>query len=277
MRSDEDVHLACGEVRDHLLRLGGLAKSGHHLDVEREVPEAVSEGVPVLLGEDGRRAEDENLPAVHRHGEGGPNGYLGLSEPDISAHEPVHRPRGLEILFHGLDRAGLVVRFAIGERCFEPIEPLVGEIEARSLGALPLGVEREQLAGQLANGFTGAALEVLPGLASELRERGRLRVGPDVSRELAELLVGDVEPVVAAERQEEIVAGDAGDLFRLEAEELAHAVILVDDVVADTKIGECRERTPEPRVRAWRSLAKDLRVREKDEAKITPDEATPGR
>ena len=42
----------------------------------------------------------------------------------------------------------------------------------------------------------------------------------------------DVEPVVAAERDEEVVARDARDLLRLEAEELADAVILVDDVVA---------------------------------------------
>ena len=87
----------------------------------------------------------------------------------------------------------------------------------------------------------------------------------------------DVEPVVSAEREEEVVARHAGDLLRLEAEELSDAVILVHDVVADTKIGERRERTTEPRVRTWRPLAEDLRVGEEDEAKIAPDEAAPRR
>ena len=54
----------------------------------------------------------------------------------------------------------------------------------------------------------------------------------------------DVEPVLAAEREEEVVARDAGDLLRLEAEQLADAVILVDDVVADAQVGERRERPP---------------------------------
>ena len=171
VRSDEHVDLAGSEVRDHLLRLGRLAEPGDHLDVEREVAEAVSEGIPVLLGEDRRRAEDENLAVVDRNGEGGPDGDLGLAEPDIAADEPVHRPRGLEVLLDGLDRAGLIVRLAVGERRLESIEPLVVEVEARSLGALPLGIEREQLTRQLANRFARAALEVLPRLPAELRER----------------------------------------------------------------------------------------------------------
>ena len=87
----------------------------------------------------------------------------------------------------------------------------------------------------------------------------------------------DVEPVVAAEREEEVVARDAGDLLRLEAEELADAVILVDDVVADAEVGERRQRPAEPRVGARRPLAEHLRVREQDELELPPDEPAPGR
>ena len=52
----------------------------------------------------------------------------------------------------------------------------------------------------------------------------------------------DVEPVVAAEGEEEVVARDAGDRLRLEAEQLADAVVLVDDVVAGAQVGEGLER-----------------------------------
>src|SRR5581483_4845337 len=87
-------------------------------------------------------------------------------------------------------------------------------------------------------------LEQLPRLAAELRERRRLRVGADVARHLAELLVRNVKAVVAAEREQEVVARDARDLLRLEAEELADAVVLVDDVVAGAQVGERLERAP---------------------------------
>ena len=86
-----------------------------------------------------------------------------------------------------------------------------------------------------------------------------------------------VEPVVAPEREEEIVARDAGDLLRLEAEQLPDAVILVDDVVAGSEVGERRERPPEPRVGARRPLAEHLRVREQNETELAPDEAAAGR
>src|SRR5207342_1424547 len=87
----------------------------------------------------------------------------------------------------------------------------------------------------------------------------------------------DVEPVVAAEREKEVVARDPGDLLRLEAEQLADAVILVDDVVADAKVGERRQRPAEARVRSRRPLAEHLRVREQDELELPPDEPAPGR
>ncbi len=89
--------------------------------------------------------------------------------------------------------------------------------------------------------------------------------------------MGDVEAVVALEGEEEVVARDAGDRLRLEAEQLADAVILVDDVVAGAEVGEALERPPEADVRARRALAEDLRVREEDEPEVAQDEAAAGR
>src|SRR5260221_10567344 len=110
---------------------------------------------------------------------------------------------------------------------------------------LALRVEGDEVAGELLHRLAGARLDQLPGLAAELRERGRLRVGADVARELAELLVRDVEPVLALEGDQEVVAGHTGDLAGLEAEELADAVVLVDDVVADAELGEGLQRAAE--------------------------------
>jgi hypothetical protein len=73
-----------------------------------------------------------------------------------------------------------------------------------------------------------------------------------------QLLVRDVQPVVALEREIEVVASDIGDLLGFEAQELADAVILVNDVVAGAKIGERLERATQPRVGAGRALSEHL-------------------
>ncbi len=250
--ADEDVDLALGELGQHALHLCRPAEAGHHLDPYGEVAVALAERVPVLLGEDRRRAQDERLLAGDGDREGRAHGDLGLAEADVAADEPIHRAGRLEILLDRLDRPRLVVGLPVGEGGFELLEPVAVEVEGDAARALPLRVEGEQLAGELAHRGARAGLEVLPRLATELRERRRAGVGADVPRELAELLVRHVEAVVAAEREEEVVARDAGDLLRLEAEELADAVVLVDDVVADPEVGERRERPTEPRVGARR-------------------------
>src|SRR5205807_3608276 len=112
-----------------------------------------------------------------------------------------------------------------------------------------------------------------PRLAAELRQRGGRRVGADVARHLPDLLVRDVESIVAAEREQEVVARHAGDLLRLEAQQLADAVILVDDVVTRAQIGERLQRAGTEAAFSRRPLAEDLRVREQDEPELAPDEA----
>ncbi len=89
--------------------------------------------------------------------------------------------------------------------------------------------------------------------------------------------MGDEDAVVAAEAEQQVVAGDAGDLLRLEAEQPRDAVVLVDDVVAAAQVGEARERATGRRRRARRAATEDLRVGEQGELEVAPDEAAPGR
>src|SRR5205085_9241823 len=128
--------------------------------------------------------------------------HLGLAEADVAADEAVHWPRRLQVLLDLFDRALLVRRLAVGESGLQLLEPLVAEIERDARRLLPLRVQREQLTGELAHRLARARLQVLPRLAAELRQRGRARIRSDVARHLADLLVRDVEPVVAAERAE---------------------------------------------------------------------------
>jgi hypothetical protein len=54
-------------------------------------------------------------------------------------------------------------------------------------------------------------------------------------------------------------------------------VILVNDVVAGAQVGEALQRSSEPRVRSWRTLAEDLGIGKQDEPEVAPDEAATGR
>jgi hypothetical protein len=95
-----------------------------------------------------------------------------------------------------------------------------------------------ELAGALARARPRPRLDELPGLAAELRQRGGGAVRADVAGDFADLLVRDVEAVIALEGQEEVVARDAGDGLRLESEQLPDPVVLVDDVIARAEVGE---------------------------------------
>ena len=228
-------------------------------------------------GEDGGRDEHEGLPAVQRDREGGPDRDLGLPEADVAADQAVHRARRLQILLHRLDRALLVLGLAVRELRLEPFQPLAREIEGDARRSLAARIEPDQLAGELLHGFPRAALEQEPRLAAQLRERGPLRVGADVARDLADLLVRHVEAVLAAEGEEQVVARDSRDLLRLEAEQLPDAMVLVDDEVTGAQVGERLERPSQPGVAPGGALAEDLRVRQQDEAEVAPDEAAAGR
>src|SRR5207244_1611343 len=171
-----------------------------------------------------------------------------------------------------------VGRLAVRELRLQLVEPLVAEVERDPRGLLPLCIQGEQLAGELAYGLTRARLEVLPRLTAELRKRGRACVGTDVARDLADLLVRHVQAVIAAEGEEQVVARHTGDGLRLEAEQLADAVVLRNDVVARAQVGERLQRAPDARsLGTRRALAEDLRVRKQNELEVAPDEAAASR
>jgi hypothetical protein len=187
----------------------------------------------VLLGQDGGRAQDQRLPVVQRDRERRAHRDLRLAEADVAADEPVHRPCHLEVFLDGFDRLLLVLGLAIRERRLEPLQPVVREIERLARGLSALRIQGEELAGELPDRRTGTALEVLPGLATELGEGRRLGIGSDVARDLRDLLVRDVQAIVALEGEEEVVACDSRDVLRLEAEQSPDPLVLVHDVVPD--------------------------------------------
>ena len=232
MRADEDVHVAGAEVGEHLLDLGRRPEPRDRLDPHREVAEAVSERAAMLLGEDGGRRQHQHLAAAGDGLECAPQRDLGLAEADVAADQPVHRALLLHVLGDRVDRTLLVVGLLEGEAGLQPGHHLVVAGERRPGDALPACVQREQLAGQLADGGADAGAQRLPRLAAQPGQAGSAAPRADVAADLAELLVWDVEAVVAAELQVQVVADHPAHLTGVEADEAADPVVVVDDVVA---------------------------------------------
>ncbi len=91
--ADHAVDLARAQPVDDLLGLGVGEEPGEHFDADRVPGEAIGERVAVLVGEQRRRREHGDLLALLDRLERGPDRDLGLAEPDVAAHQAVHRVR----------------------------------------------------------------------------------------------------------------------------------------------------------------------------------------
>ena len=108
--------------------------------------------------------------------------------------------------------------------------------------AAALGVEVDELAGELLRGAAGAGLERLPALPAELGQRRVAAARADVAGDLRELVDREEDAVGAGVLELEVVAGDAADGLRVEAPEAGQPVVLVDDDVARAQVGERAQR-----------------------------------
>ncbi len=113
MRPDQHLHLPLAELLEDLPLVGAGSEAGDHLHSHREVAVALAEGVPVLLGEDRRRTEDERLLTVQRDCKRGAHSHLRLAEADVTADEPIHGPRRFQVLLDRLNGLHLVVSLPV--------------------------------------------------------------------------------------------------------------------------------------------------------------------
>ena len=243
MGPDQDVEAPVGELLEGRLGLRGLAQAADAVDRDRQVREPLAEGAEVLLGEDRRRHEHHHLLAVGCRLDGRAQGDLGLAVADVAADQAVHRALGLHVGLDRLDRLDLVGRLPVGEGGLHRHLLLAVGGEGVTAARPALGVEVEELTGELAGRAAGAGLEVQPALAAEGGER-RLGARTDVAGELGELVDRDEDAVLALVLEVEVVAGDPADLAGLKAGEARDAVVLVDDVVADPQVGEGEAAAP---------------------------------
>ena len=201
-----------------------------HLHPHRIVGEPLAERLAVLAREQRRRHEHRDLLAVLHGLERGPDRDLGLAVPDVAAHEAVHRYRPFHVGLRLLDRAQLIGRLLERERVLDLVLPRRVGRELVARRREPAAVEHDQLARDVAHRVAHARLRLLPVAAAHLRQLRRVATG--VLADDVDLIGRDVDLLVAAELDEQVVALELEHRARDHAREPTDAVLTVHDVVA---------------------------------------------
>ena len=230
----------------------------------------------MLRREDGRGHQDRHLRAGLDGLEGGAQGDLGLAVADVAHDEAVHGRVPLEV---GLDLDGgaqLVGRLLVGEGRLHLRLPGRVLAEGPAVGAGTLGVERQQVAGQVADGLADARPGALPLPSPEPAELRVLAAG--VAGDALDLLDGHPDATGLGEVQLQevaLLAARAAGRAPHEARVARHAVVDVDDDVAGLEAleqvaGHDPAHGPRP---AHADGAEELAVGDEDEAVRAAGEA----
>jgi hypothetical protein len=105
MGADDDVDGARLDPLAHRIDLLARHQPRDLRDVHRIAVEAFAERGVVLARQQRGGHDDRHLLARHDRDEGGAQRHFGLAEADVAAHQPVHRPAGLQVLQRRLDGA----------------------------------------------------------------------------------------------------------------------------------------------------------------------------
>ena len=234
--ADDDVDLAGRHVLDDLILLGLRAEPADHVDRDGEPRKPLGQRLLMLEGQHGRRREKGDLLAVHHGLEGRPHGDFGFSVADVAAQKTIHGRRRLHVALDVGDGVGLIDGEIPLERVVELALPVRVGTERVAGNGLARRVKLEQLFGHVAHGLLDARLRPLPRRAAELVER-RLR--------RAAVFLHQVEPL---DRHEQLVFAGVAQLHEflhgvadanlLEPDEMADAMIDMDDEIADLQVAQ---------------------------------------
>ena len=217
-------------------RLGGIGEPRQPLHGDRESGHPLGERLQVLVGQQRRRHQHRDLLTVLHRLERRPHRDLGLAVADVAADHPVHRDRLLHIGLDLGDGGQLVDGLGEPERVLHLGLPRGVRAERVAGRRLPLGVQRHQLRGDLADRSPRLGLGVGPVAAAEPAQRRRLAA--DVARQLIERihrhveLVGPAAPLARRVLQHQVFAPRAADGAFDHLDEAADAVLIVHHQVA---------------------------------------------
>ena len=130
----------------------------------------------MLIGQDGGRHEHSHLFAIGSGLKGCTYSHLGLTKAHITTHQAVHGLGLFHISLHILRSLQLIGGILIEERGLELMLQIGVVAEGKALLATTLGVELDEVAGDVLDMFLGALLEFLPLTSAEGRETRRFAI-----------------------------------------------------------------------------------------------------
>ncbi len=122
----------------------------------------LAEGAEVLLGQHRRRHQHGDLFAVHDRLEGRAHGHFGLAIAHIATDQPIHGLLRLHVALDVVDGVELVVGLLEGEAGLQLLLPRSVRAVGMARDQLALGVELEQVVGDVGHRALGPLLDRLP-------------------------------------------------------------------------------------------------------------------
>ena len=243
VRADYNVHGAVLQPAQRLLLLLGGAVAGQKPDADGEGLHAGQRGVEVLPRQNRRGGQDRALFAAHHAFERGAQCDLGLADADVTAEQPVHRPRLLHIVLDVCRAGQLVGRFLIGKALFKITLPGVVGGEGVAVRLLAAGVQLDQLLRHLLR----RSLDLLAGLGPiAAAQAAQLHVVAVARRSVAgqkvQLGDGHVQHVLFVVLDAQVVLCDALHGHPLDARVPPDAVVLVNDQIAHRDFAQAVQR-----------------------------------
>ena len=204
----------------------------------------------MLVGEHGGGHEHRHLLGVARRLEGRAYGHLGLAEPHVAAHEAVHGLGLLHVGLHVLCGLELVGGVLVEEARLQLMLHEGVAAEGKALLVPPLGIEADEVAGDVLDLLLGLLLQTFPCSRAEGAQAWGLASGA------AAVLAYLVERVYAHVHDVAVLVYDAYDLLvgvagrdAHQTSELTYAEVYVYDEVAWLHLlqllhGECHLAGP---------------------------------
>ena len=176
MRTYQNIYLTFGEVFQQGRGLFARFGTSEIIHPHGHILQTGGEGTEMLIGKHRRWHQHSHLFTVGSSLEGSTHRYLGLTEAHITTHQTVHRLGHLHIGLHVLRGLQLIRRILIKETGLEFMLQVGVGTEGETLLTTTLGVEFDQVAGDVLDMFLRALLQFLPLACAKGGETRRLTI-----------------------------------------------------------------------------------------------------
>ena len=244
MGADEDVHLPHFHLFQGLLLLLGGAEAADDIHLGSKVGKAGGESLVMLLGQHRSGHQHCHLLAVHGGLVSRPDSHLRLAKAHIPAKQAVHGLFLFHILLDFLDGLQLILCLLIGESLLKLVLGGIVGRKSCALGLPALGVDFDELLGNILHGLLGPGLGLGPLGAAHAMEPGHLPLGADILLQKVHLLSGHKELVIPAVFDVKIVLVHAPYLKGFHPQVFADAMVHMHHIVPGLDIPEMGQLSP---------------------------------